>query len=664
MYFVAYVEDLERRAACAMKNMGGIQAPQQHLSPAVDHTEVTAVNQVMTTDQVIPADQVTVIGQDAVADQATAAMTSPFDSQPAMSSSHEFGSRIKKLPADSKSPILLYPKPIPPDQVDDAYKLEHERAVSRRSRVSDIKWPNEDEAHALLHTVVSSIGSVQHLIDPRAFSDNLSTFYEQEQDADPVITLQHVEMLMVFALGDLLQGKLQGESSFPGAEYFLHAVSHLPSLCTLRKAGILAIETMGLFAFFLQCSDRKDDAYIYAGVALRLGIMNGLCRSAEGNALKRSEKTHRNRLWWTIYMQERRLAAATGNPVGVLDENITTDRPTDAAGFPAVAALDTNVKLARITGQTLQNVYSPNHRTSRQFIEAIENLVVELFKLDKEMPPQCKADLSTPSSLTRTGATLSLMFSQSMILATRPVLLHLAKVKREGSNLGIAFTESPVLRRLATYCIDAAGTSLDILHALKRQNLIARFGFFDLDAAISSAFVFVLVESTHSADSPQSGIQGIAAAMSILRFLGENGNKAAERRLKDVQHVCEHLGIMLGESGSLPGFRMEEAAAPTNLDHSGLATAPTSVLTNGQLGPSDHDLLDGAAGTATGFDWRQALVSLDVPDQQFNSAHAGDNAIWDGVEGFNFDFNSDFMLNEADVTAWEQFERQIVRNFK
>ena len=51
----------------------------------------------------------------------------------------------------------------------------------------------------------------------------------------------------------------------------------------------------------------------------------------------------------------RRLAAATGNPVGVLDESITTDRPTDAAGFPAVVSLDTNVTLARITGQTLQS---------------------------------------------------------------------------------------------------------------------------------------------------------------------------------------------------------------------------------------------------------------------------------------------------------------------
>lgn len=656
MYFVAYVEDLERRASLVTKSSGSNPAPQQYRSPAREHVEVTASDQVSAVTQATAADQV------AGTDQDTAAMTSPFDSQPAMSSSHEFGSRIKKLPADSKSPVLLYPNMVTANNADDAYKLEHEGSTSQRSRVSDIKWPDEDEAHALLHTVSSSIGSVQHLIDPRAFSDNLSSFYDRDQDADPIISLQHVQMLMVFALGILLQGKLQGESSFPGAEYFLHAVSHLPSLCTLRKAGVLAIETMGLFAFFLQCSDRKDDAYIYAGVALRLSIMHGLCRGAEGNALKRSEKTHRNRLWWTIYMQERRLAAATGNPVGVLDENITTDLPADAAGFPAVAALDANVKLARITGKTLQNVYSPSHRTSRQFIEAIESLVEELFKLEREMAPECKADLSTPLSLTRTGATLSLMFSQSMILATRPVLLHLAKVKREGSKLGTAFAENFVLKKLVTYCIDAAGTSLDVLHALKRQNLIAKFGFFDLDAAISSAFVFVLVESTHSADSPQSGIQGIAAAMSILRFLAENGNKAAERRLKDVQQVCEHLGIMLGASEPPTGLHTQQAAS-TNMDHSELNTAPTAALPNGHMVSSEHSLMDGTVGT-TEFDWRQALVSLEGPSDSMSNSLSGDNALWDGADGFNFDFNSDFMLNEADLTAWEQFERHLVRNFR
>lgn len=181
-----------------------------------------------------------------------------------MSSSLDFGTRIRDLTMDSRSPK---PRPSPnptQDTPDNAYELEPDGRLKRRTRVADINWPTEEEAHGLLSTVITSIGSLQHLIDPRSFSDRLSTFYEDKIDINDVIDIAHVQMLMVFALGGLLQGQLKVGSTFPGAEYFLEAVTTLPSLCTLRTAGVLAIEVMGLFAFFLQCSDRKDDAYVYA----------------------------------------------------------------------------------------------------------------------------------------------------------------------------------------------------------------------------------------------------------------------------------------------------------------------------------------------------------------------------------------------------------------
>ncbi|KAL6230481.1 hypothetical protein BDW75DRAFT_65360 [Aspergillus navahoensis] len=81
---------------------------------------------------------------------------------------------------------------------------------------------------------------------------------------------------------------------------------HFPCL----SAGALGIEVMGLIAFYLQCADRKEDAYIYAGMGLRIAILMGLHRDG-GTSLTRSERVHCDRLWWTIYMQERRLAAAT-----------------------------------------------------------------------------------------------------------------------------------------------------------------------------------------------------------------------------------------------------------------------------------------------------------------------------------------------------------------
>lgn len=51
----------------------------------------------------------------------------------------------------------------------------------------------------------------------------------------------------------------------------------------------------------------------------------------------------------------RRLAAATGNPVGILDDNIGTSPPFEAPGFSSVSALVANVQLARMTGMIIQS---------------------------------------------------------------------------------------------------------------------------------------------------------------------------------------------------------------------------------------------------------------------------------------------------------------------
>lgn len=124
-------------------------------------------------------------------------------------------------------------------------------------------WPTEEEARALVRSIADSIGQIQHLFDPRSFSDRLSAIYDRgdtmvwENDASTA------EILMVFAVGKLLQGHLDGDESFPGFDYFTEALKYTSSLCYIHAAGELGVEVMGLIAFYLQCADRKDDAYIY-----------------------------------------------------------------------------------------------------------------------------------------------------------------------------------------------------------------------------------------------------------------------------------------------------------------------------------------------------------------------------------------------------------------
>ncbi|CAN9380262.1 unnamed protein product [Alternaria alternata] len=302
--------------------------------------------------------------------------------EPTMSSSLNFGSRIKSLHSENVTDSVGSTS-ICDASPDNVYNLEP-GGLKHRTTSTDITWPSEEQAHDLLNTVLASIGSLQHLIDPRSFSDKLCSFYEDDSNRTGIDDLCYIEILMVFALGELLQGKMEEGSTFPGATYFLEAVSCLPSLCDLRKSGTLAIEIMGLFAFFLQCSDRKDDA---------------------------------------------RLAAATGNPVGILDDNITTKLPIESAGFSPTPALKINIEIARLSGLITQGLYGLKGRSEGQFLRTVHDLLGELKSVRRDLAAEFPLEFSKAFTVTRTGATLYLMLFQAIILTTRPILLHLAKSK-------------------------------------------------------------------------------------------------------------------------------------------------------------------------------------------------------------------------------------------
>lgn len=168
---------------------------------------------------------------------------------------------------------------------------------------------------------------------------------------------------------------------------------------------------------------------------------------ARENGLKRtSEARHRNRLWWTMYMQERqalislrdvckriltisrRIATATGNPPGISDEAISTPLPAKAPGFQSVEALKTNIRLARITGSISQgtttlhaansssprsDIYSCKNQSERDFVMRTQSILSALVETQKNMPSEYAIVLaSEPHIPCRTAATLHLMLFQ------------------------------------------------------------------------------------------------------------------------------------------------------------------------------------------------------------------------------------------------------------
>ena len=84
-------------------------------------------------------------------------------------------------------------------------------------------------------------------------------------------------------------------------------------------------------------------------MALDLAITHSL--HTNGATSYRSEDVRRNRLWWSVYMQNRRLCAAGGYPTSIKDHAISTRDPFDAVGHVSATALAVNTQTARAIGR-------------------------------------------------------------------------------------------------------------------------------------------------------------------------------------------------------------------------------------------------------------------------------------------------------------------------
>ncbi|KAG4291299.1 hypothetical protein FPRO06_03185 [Fusarium proliferatum] len=503
-----------------------------------------------------------------------------------LSSSDTFSSELRTLLIERSRPN---PGPVSARPADTTPRS----ICQSRLGIDKIKyWPTEDDAHSMLNIVVLNVGISQQLFDVRTFSDNLFSLFNDSAADAGVTELWYAECLLVFAIGRLLQAKWDDMSKPPGDEFFHEALKRMPDLSSLRKQGVLGIELMGLSALYLQIADRKEDAYLYASSALRLSLGLSLHKSGSYRSQKRSEAVHRNRLWWSIYMQERRLAAAVGFPMSISDTEITASQPTDHIGYQSAAAIAVNAKLAQITGRITTTIYSQSNQEEATFIKEVQGILQSLRKIENEMPAEIsggsnptelilhEAPLSSSQlSSARTTASLHLTVNQNIIYAVRPILLYMARNSFSGGN-DLYTSMSPALRRLADTCVEAARKSLVILHGLCKQDIIAKHAFLDLDCLFSTGFIFVLAVIINS-DKAQA-YQGIESVRSILTHLSNLGNRAATKRLAEIDQMCTSLTLET-ETPDVEAAQPQMLMQPFSFQASGAAPIASSE-------PQDQDL--------------------------------------------------------------------------
>lgn len=245
-------------------------------------------------------------------------------------------------------------------------------------------------------------------------------------------------------------------------------------------------------------------------------------------------------------------------------------------------------------------------------------------------------------------------------------------------------------RKLVSLGRDAAIKSIRILSALQAENLIgeyishsldqsrkssltfepatARFGFFDLDATFSAAFILVMIgilEGTTAGELPME----IQLACQVLLYLSEAGNRVASEKLGDIVRFCASIwGI--NEDTILPGrsHAINFYPGSSSVDHSQVHGAFVFPLAETPaVAASDTHQPSGFADTRSDMtptahhDFR----SLDMAHNDLGTLSGqSDVSFTNEAQCIYTSFNEpDFSLTGFDHGDWMEMEKIIGNHF-
>ncbi|KAL1892399.1 Transcriptional activator [Sporothrix stenoceras] len=445
------------------------------------------------------------------------------------------------------------------------------------------------------------IGTIFAFSDPETFERQLEAAYEGPQAflnagaSDAEVCLIYAKIFMILALGRLYSvnrttaaaSRSQDESPFsnddkpsaeaddndrpPGFGYFAHALALLPDVH--EPGSILGVETLAYVGYFLQNMNRRDAAYLYIGVALRMAISLGLHQEAPSSlALSEPDREHRRRVWWSIYSLDRILSLKSGHPIAILDEDIGVNMPKQLPGEPVdspVVMLRCYTELSRILGDITTLIYrrtaptassatplSPTAakgkglHTGTSLVTTIHAILQSLTQWEEALPRSLRLDPDRGSKLSRESISMYLHYYQCINMTARPLLFHVVQRRiaaiRKATDAGTEKERdwqtglAPKTVAVIHACVSAARNTVQIMSKAAGYNMVATYGYMDGEHAFSAAIVLALVYTAFPTNAPT--VEAMAKGLALLRRMGDLGNGYVAARYEQLARLRTILG--------------------------------------------------------------------------------------------------------------------------
>ncbi|RDW71016.1 hypothetical protein BP6252_07579 [Coleophoma cylindrospora] len=429
------------------------------------------------------------------------------------------------------------------------------------SDTSALNLPPKDYIIHLAQIADFHLNTNYLVFDYPAFLDQLnSTPLQSLKKASEV---WHVKLLMVIALGRLFLGR--GATSFgpPGIREFLQGVNALPSNVVISQDPLMAIETLCLLATYAEAADMHSAAYLFSGQASRLARSCGLDKKRGlSKDLESTGQDYKQNLWWTICVLDQKRSATIGANVDYQVQEPNDSLLSSHRHFGSISSLALRFNLLVANQLTrIMTAFSKHAYAGTMSSAFMNEIIVELVamqRLGKEtgnMPPLCyEQSLQTVS---RPVATLHLLYYHCIVIATKPILLHLMKLPRNEDDHKASINGSlePAFAIMRT-CVNAACCSLNIMSALREQNLLEIFSFCDLEITFLAALSLVIANAVIPNITESSFVK---VAKDVLQDMSQGGNIPAtllKSELDEVLKLTPNLPPLHGRaSHSAPARR-------------------------------------------------------------------------------------------------------------
>ncbi|CRL18099.1 Fungal transcriptional regulatory protein, N-terminal [Penicillium camemberti] len=467
--------------------------------------------------------------------------------------------------------------------------------------------PSLDYAIYLMNTVQFHIAQLYHLFDQKSFMDGLYQFYDCTVPEPPKSKLWYIQYLLVISFGKSFLMQKTAKEPPSGVIFFARAMKLLPNIQGLYDDPLLSMEILCAASLYLQCLDHRNNAYVYLGIAFRMALTQGLHREVDLEASAEESDTRYRSIWWTLYILDRRFSSLMGTPISINDADVTMGLPNSGISHHRCRTLAMHVRLSRIISNVLD--YG---RLNQSFIKSVQEVLRSLAALAPDLEHQFKLNGSSGEPISRATGTLHLCYHQCVILATRPLLVHILFQRLSTSSNNHTFTD-PIIA-LTRKCFEAAHKSLQILSALRSQGLLDWFLPFDIDCTHSSAFVLLLIKSIcpfpeiSGYDMPQ-----IDRSKEVLDSMIERGSVPAQYRQSELD-IFQQLLRLFGDQDDQNPALAEQVTVHDDAHHNESFGETSSfsqfVDAVGDAGLSPSEMLEIARLLDWGDVFRDPIMSL------------------------------------------------------